>query len=160
MRTICLVLLTAIAAGCGADHRKASDHPTATGPTAREQTARDRRARALKGTRLLTIPWVAHVRWRYDADERFVTIIEVPAGGATGTVWMTAAGRRERIGWVHPGHRAESQPVREGPVEIRVVQSTEPATVIAKVRVVYARGRNSLSAAQVSARVRTHDHGR
>lgn len=167
MRAICLpLLLVTTVAGCGESakprpHRAAATAPTATatGPTAREYTARDRRARALRGTTLLSIPWIGRVRWRYDEHERFVTILDVPEGGATESVWMTIDGRLVKIGDLDPGDRAENDGVREGPVDIKVVQLTEPATVVAKVRVIYGGGQNSsASAPLVTARITTRDH--
>jgi hypothetical protein len=158
---ICLLLVAALAGCSEADKPRHDAPPTATGPTAREQTARDARRQARHGTPLLSIPRVASVRWRYDTDERYVTILEVPSGGATGTVWMTVHGRRERVGWVHPGHRAEAAALRQGAVDIKVVQVTEPATVRASVRVVYERGHNQSAVAPlVTSRVETNDHSR
>lgn len=159
MRPIVLLLTVAVFAGCGCGPAPDTDTDIATGPTAREQTARDRAARrdVLNHHTLLRIPRIGTLAWRYDRRERFVTVLEVPGGGATESVWMTVAGRLVKIGGVDPGDQAEAGPVAGGPVDVRVVQSTEPETVTARVRVVY----NGVEPVPlVTARVRTRSHSR
>jgi hypothetical protein len=155
-----LVTLAGCDAGGGAPRGRAAHRETAaTGPTARVQTARRRRARILAGEPLLSVPGIGTVRWRYTARGRFVTILDIPDGGATEAVRITAGGRLRRLGNLQPGQRAVSRPVREGPVAVRVVQSTEPATVVATIHVVYERGRNvSAAAPLVTSRIETRDH--
>ena len=128
--------------------------------TAREQSERAREARALHGHTLLRIPDIGRVAWRYDSRERFVTVLDVPDGGASEDVWMTVGGRLVKIGQLDPGDRGEAGAVAQGPVDVRVVQKTEPATVTATIHVVYAGDRNAAASAPlVTARIATRDHG-
>lgn len=158
MRAVSLLLLVAVAGcGCGSKPAPTATGPAATGPTAREYTARDRAARRALGHPLLTIPGVGTVRWRVEDPPRYVTMLYVPAGGATESVWMTVDGRLVKIGELQPGDQADAGPVARGPVDIKIVQSTEPKTVTARIRVVYNRVE---PVPLVTARVRTRSHSR
>jgi hypothetical protein len=108
---------------------------------------------------LLNIPRIARVFWRRDAKDRFVTIVQVPRSGATESVWMTYGDRLVKVGELDPADRGEAAPVAEGPVEVRIVQDTEPATVTAELVIRYRPGETTTSAAAlISARVTTEPH--